>query len=188
LANEKSGSANWATFAGWSPGARSAVLAGFILLVGAVVALNLWRGPKNTATVAGVEITATQPPLVLPKGTDGVVFPNPVAAPGGAVTAINSTSKPSRKNVVAIFRPRQSLVARDFSLSSGSVVRHEESVATADVPAVFPIDTSYQSLKVSLDDGSGTWRIISLPTVSFGSQRVLATGSLSNQLSPKGVW
>jgi hypothetical protein len=188
LANEKPGSAHWATFAGWSPGGRSAVLAGFILLLGAVVVLNHWRGPKNTATIAGVEIPATQPPRVLPKGTDGVVLPSPVATPSVAVTTINSTSKPSHKNVVAIFRPRQSLVARDFSLSSGSVVRHEESVAAAEVPAVFPIDTSYQSLKVSLDDGSGTWRIISVPTVSFGSQRVLATGSLSNQLSPKGVW
>ena len=188
LANEKPGSAHWATFAGGSPGARSAVLAGFVLLLGAVVVLNHWRGPKNTATVADIVTPARQPPLVLPKGTDGIVLPNPVATPSVAVTAINSTAKPSHKNVVAIFRPRPSLVARDFSLSSGSVVRHEESVATAEGPAVFPIDTSYQSLKVSLDDGSGTWRIISLPTVSFGSQRVLATGSLSNQLSPKGVW
>ncbi len=188
LANEKLGSTHWTTFAGWSPGARIAVLAGFVFLVSAVVVLNDWRAPKNTAAVAVVEKSSTKPTLVLPKGTDGVVLPNPVATPNGAFTAVKSTSKTSHKNVVAISRPRQPLVAMDFSLSSSSVVRQEESVASAGVPAVFPIDTSYQSLKVSLDDGSGTWRTISLPTVSFGSQRVLATGSLSNQLYPKGVW
>jgi hypothetical protein len=189
LANGKPGSVHWFTFAGWSsPGARSAVLAGFILLVGAVVVLDHWRGSKNTATVAGVGNPATQPPLVLPKGSEGVVLPNPVTPPNGAVAIVNPTSRLSHKNVVAMFRPRQSLVAKDSSLLAGLVVRREESVATVEVPAVFPIDTSYQSLKVSWDDGHGTWRTISLPTVSFGSQRVLATGSLSNQLAPKGVW
>src|SRR6267142_2754506 len=110
LANETPGSAHWARFADWSPGARSAVLASFMLLVGAVIVLNHWRGPKNMATVAGVETPATQPPLVLPKGTDGVVLPNPAATPGVAVIAISSTSKPSHKNVVAMSRPRQPLV------------------------------------------------------------------------------
>src|SRR5258705_4756850 len=92
LANEKPGSAHWATFAGGSPGARSAVLAGFVLLLGAVVVLNHWRGPKNTATVADV-VTPARQPLVLPKGTDGIVLPNPVATPSVAVTAINSTAQ-----------------------------------------------------------------------------------------------
>ena len=187
LANEKPGSAHWFMFAQWSPGARGLVLAGFVLLLGVVVVLNHWRSPRNTATVARGENPATQPTLVLPKDTAGVVLPKPVAPANGAVAA-NSTPKPLHKTVVAVSKLRQPLLARDFSLSPASVVRQQESVATAGDPAVFPIDTSYQSLKVSLDDGNGTWRTISLPTVSFGSQRVSATGSLSNQLSPKGVW
>jgi hypothetical protein len=188
LANEKIGSFHWFTLVGWSPGARSAVMAGFIFLVGAVVVLNHWGGPKNSVPVAGLENQATKPTIALPKGTGGEASPNAVSTPKATLSALSSNSKPSPKNVVAASRPRQPLVARDFSLTSGSVVRREESVANAGVPAVFLIDTSHQSLKVLLDDGTGTWRTISLPTVSFGSQRVLATGSLSNQLFPKGVW
>ncbi len=50
---------------------------------------------------------------------------------------------------------------------------------------VFPIDASLNSLKVSLDDGRGNARTISLPGISFGSQRVVATGSQPQQ---KGLW
>ena len=55
---------------------------------------------------------------------------------------------------------------------------------TVDTAPVFPIEASLQSVKVSLDDGRGNARTISFPTVTFGSQRVLATG---NQLAPKEV-
>jgi hypothetical protein len=188
LANEKPGSVHWFKFAGWSLGARSVVLTGFIFLVGLIVLLNHWSGPKNSASVAGMQDQATKAMPVSPKVTEGVISPNPAIMPKGTVPARNSDSRPSPKNAMAALRPRQPLVARDFSLSSGSTVRREESVATERVPAAFPIDTSHQSLKISLDDGTGIWRTISLPTVSFGSQRVLATGSLSNQLAPKGVW
>jgi hypothetical protein len=54
-----------------------------------------------------------------------------------------------------------------------------------DTEPVFPIDASLQSVKVSLDDGRGNARTISFPTVSFGSQRVPATGY---QFAPKDVW
>lgn len=54
-----------------------------------------------------------------------------------------------------------------------------------DTAPVFPIEASLQSVKVSLDDGRGNARTISFPTVSFGSQRALATG---NQIAAKNVW
>lgn len=54
-----------------------------------------------------------------------------------------------------------------------------------DTAPVFPIEASLQSVKVSLDDGRGNARTISFPTVSFGSQRALATG---NQFASKNVW
>ena len=40
--------------------------------------------------------------------------------------------------------------------------------------AAFPINASYQSHSVSVDNGRGTSRTISLPSVSFGSQRTLS--------------
>ncbi len=55
---------------------------------------------------------------------------------------------------------------------------------TLDTAPVFEIEASLQSVKVSLDDGRGNARTISFPTVTFGSQRVLANG---NQLTPKEV-
>jgi hypothetical protein len=55
---------------------------------------------------------------------------------------------------------------------------------TLDPAPVFQIDASLQSVTVSLDDGRGNERTISFPTVTFGSQRVLANG---NQFAPKGV-
>jgi hypothetical protein len=48
-----------------------------------------------------------------------------------------------------------------------------------------PLDASLQSFKVSLDDGRGNARTISVPTISFGSQRMLQTG---NQFVPKRDW
>jgi hypothetical protein len=76
------------------------------------------------------------------------------------------------------------IAAVDFSNVGANVVSNTRSAA--DTATVFPIETSLQSVKVSLDDGRGNARTISFPTVSFGQQRVLTTG---NQFAPKdGVW
>ena len=53
---------------------------------------------------------------------------------------------------------------------------------------VFPIGASFQSIKVSFDDGSGSSRTISVPSVSFGSQRVLSPGSSSLLASARSDW
>jgi hypothetical protein len=49
----------------------------------------------------------------------------------------------------------------------------------------FPIDASPQMFTVSLEDGRGNARTISVPTISFGSQRIVQSG---NQVAPKRVW
>ncbi len=56
------------------------------------------------------------------------------------------------------------------------------------IDQTFPLDVSQPSFKVSLDDGRGTSRTISVPTVSFGSGRVLTPSMASNQFAPKGDW
>jgi hypothetical protein len=55
----------------------------------------------------------------------------------------------------------------------------------AGVSAAFPINSSVQSFTVSLEDGHGNAKTISVPTISFGSQRVVQTG---NQFAPKRDW
>jgi hypothetical protein len=61
--------------------------------------------------------------------------------------------------------------ATDLSATPAAVLRPTE---TATGSSVFPLGTYYQSLKVSVDDGRGSSRTISLPSVSFGSSQVLA--------------
>jgi hypothetical protein len=80
-------------------------------------------------------------------------------------------------------RGRRQTVAVDFSSQRAEVVTGLQPAESTQ--AVFPIDASLQSLKVSLDDGRGNSRTISVPTIRFGSQRMLSNG---NQFAPKGVW
>jgi hypothetical protein len=79
-------------------------------------------------------------------------------------------------------RNKRSIVAVDFSSERANVINGSQPVSMS---AAFPIDASSQSFRVSLDDGRGNARTISVPTISFGSQRMLQTG---NQFAPKGVW
>lgn len=51
--------------------------------------------------------------------------------------------------------------------------------------SAFPIDASPETFTVSLEDGRGNARTISVPTISFGSQRI---GQSGNQLAPKRGW
>ena len=80
-------------------------------------------------------------------------------------------------------RPGQRITSVAQSSTGANVVKLGQPVL--DTTPVFPIDASLQSVRVSLDDGRGNARTISFPTVSFGSQRVPATG---NQFAPKDVW
>jgi hypothetical protein len=73
--------------------------------------------------------------------------------------------------------------AVDFSSEGAEMIRATEPVG---VSAAFPIDgSSIQSLKVSIDDGRGNARTISVPTISFGSQRIVKE---ANQFAPKRDW
>ncbi|HYV82550.1 MAG TPA: hypothetical protein VE931_03485 [Pyrinomonadaceae bacterium] len=55
----------------------------------------------------------------------------------------------------------------------------------AGVSAAFPIEASAQPFTISLEDGRGNAKTISVPTVSFGSQRIVQGG---NQFAPKRDW
>ncbi len=90
------------------------------------------------------------------------------------------------KTLLANVRPKNTLATKDFSSLPAPVFRSDQSVASAVTFPIFPIGASYQSLKVSLDDGSGISRTISVPTVSFGSQRGLAGSPVTS--TSKGIW
>lgn len=77
---------------------------------------------------------------------------------------------------------------REMGATEARVLRPTDTMAATGSTTAFPIGASFQSLKVSLDDGRGTSRTISLPSVSFGSQRVLAQGSSPLLASARSDW
>jgi len=76
-------------------------------------------------------------------------------------------------------RPMSTVESSSFG---AEVIRGAEPVG---VSAAFPIDASLQPFRVSLDDGRGNARTISVPTISFGSQRFVQN---ANQSTAKRDW
>lgn len=68
-----------------------------------------------------------------------------------------------------------------------NTVRRDDFLAKSDTPAMFPLEAA-EPLRVSLDYATGGSRTISLPTVSFGSQQVVASGASMVKTSARTVW
>jgi hypothetical protein len=191
LRNEQPGHARFAV-GGLTFGFRSITLAVLVLVLGAAFLL---RGLRTQTQNPTDNLAGSSPVNVTSPTEQETLANNPrtVALAGNAATGVKDKNPvgPQRTQKTTR-RPRQTAArmdrttSKDFSSLPAPVVKREDSVANA---AVFPIDASYDSLKLSLDDSSGVSRTISLPRVSFGFQRVLA-GEPSSMLktSTKGIW
>jgi hypothetical protein len=148
-----------------------------VFLVGVVVVRNVMNRP------AAVNNVAQQPPTpVVPDVTPPSVKED--KKPQQAVAVLGEESPLIRKGER---RPRNDFRKRpmatiDSALSRAEVINDSQPV---DLSAAFPIDASNETFRVSLDDGRGNARTISVPTISFGSQRIVQN---ANQLAPKRVW
>jgi hypothetical protein len=159
-------------------GQRTAVIAtALVLIVAAVFVYRTFKNPNDAPqTVARQEAPAKAEPITAPE---------PQPSQGAVSTVVpqrseqTATTNPINKRPKA--RGRSAIVAEDFSGTGANVIRQTSSTSEH----IFPVDASQQSLKVSLFDGHGNPRTISLPTVSFGSQRVVPTTA---SFAPKGVW
>ena len=185
LANESSSAASPLNFIAW-PVLRRGFAAAALLVVlatGAVLVRNVLNRP------AASDDTAKQasPPAVreTPKPPE-VVTPNPPEKPKGEGVVVVSNRPPQgnrteRQRQVAInTRPMATV---DSSNLGAEVINGAKPYAYS---AAFPIDaSSLQSFKVSVDDGRGNAKTISVPTISFGSQRLMQN---ANQFAPKKVW
>ena len=155
-----------------------------VFATGAVLMRNVWNQPK---TEEGVVSTNNQP-VVTPEPPKQVETSSPKKEiednSGQPLLATNLEKRPqtikNERSLSSRATPR--LVAKDSSFTGAKVIRGEEPVSEFEA---FSLDASLDSFKVSLDDGRGNARTISVPTISFGSQRMLQT---SNQLAPKRVW
>jgi len=175
LANESNGFAS----AYW-PMARKGFAFAAMLLVFVVGGL-LVRNALNQPATSDVVANDVQPPVPQPANQAEVPAVNDAAK-----QLVAETQNPPRITVknerLPQIRPKRQLVAVDSALQRAEVLNGREPAGEFDA---FPLDASLQSFKVSLDDGHGNARTISVPTVSFGSQRMMQT---ANQYAPKRVW
>ena len=166
-------------------GQRTAVIATALALIVAAVFVYRNFANRNEAhqTVARNEVPANVLPISAPE-------PQPSQAVMSPVTGQEIASQPQQTETTNPIikrtktRSKSAIVADstlDFSGTGANVIRQTSTTSEH----IFPVDASQQSLKVSLFDGHGNSRTISLPTVSFGSQRVVPTTA---SFAPKGVW
>src|SRR5215213_1934882 len=178
LASEASSASFHLKSAYW-PFARRGVTVAAVLLVvatGVVIVRNVMNRPAEIMAVKDQPAVRSYIPIERP--TVAVNTPAEVSSGGpGKKRPQKIRSERSTQVTASNKRP---VATMDFSFERADVINGSVAASTA-----FPIDASLQSLKVSLDDGRGNARTISVPTISFGSQRVLQSG---NQFSPKGIW
>jgi hypothetical protein len=170
----------------WSMSQRSAAVATALVLLlgGALLVSQRIKRDTLAPSVAQNNEPLNPAPASSPKekstgaalgSTHDQHTPSTVGPPATETIAIKRTAGAPRH--------KRNTVAADFSSLQAPVIQGSETIGSND--SVFPVDASQQSLKVSLLDGRGNRRTISVPTVSFGSQRVVPTTS---SFAPKGVW
>ena len=183
LANEDTGS----TFLFWSNRYRTVAAALVVALIVGVsfVVYQMVRSKSTSVNVTssgtpGKNIAA---PQVTPQITR-VEEQKPQTA-GESMVA----KAPQFKNVIhkrglsSDSRPKRAMAVTELSSDRAPLVRDSKSEVSSE--AIFPVDASQRSLRMSLFDSRGNPKTISLPSVSFGSQRVVPTNASYAQ---KGVW
>jgi hypothetical protein len=175
LANESSG--NGLRVMQWSFASKGFAVATMMLLFvgGAVYVRTIINQPAERE----IAEHRTEPPQPAPKpvqndtqydSTPSIVFSNDA-----------SRSRPTNER-------RTSLNKKPTLATLDSAVERPPSFDPHRQSAIFQIDASnsLEPFKVSLDDGRGNARTISVPTLTFGSQRVLPN---VNESAQKGsVW
>jgi len=162
----------------WAIARRGLAVAAMVIVVvtGFVVVRDVMRQMENNGEVA------QKPQVQQPAKPDE---PTPVVKeekkPEQVVAGVTPVTIRKIRPTQADYR-KQPLSTKDVSSLGAKVLNGTE---PAGVSAAFPIDSSAQSITVSLEDGRGNAKTISVPTVSFGSQRIVQGG---NQFAPKRDW
>jgi hypothetical protein len=156
-----------------------------VLVVFGVGAALVWQRMQHQPPAPAVAVTPP-PQFQEPVRQEGPTWsshPSVAAHEMTATVADNKTPRRKPERSRSSGTPKRTVSTMEFSSERANVVSNTRSAI--DNVTVVPIETSLQSVKVSLDDGLGNARTISFPTVSFGSQRVLTP---ANQFAPKGAW
>ncbi|MBA3354703.1 MAG: hypothetical protein H0U18_01945 [Pyrinomonadaceae bacterium] len=201
LANERVDARAGFLFTNFTFGFPPLALATLVLVIGGVFTLRAWNASTTnsiavlteTPQATGPSTQREQPPLTEPEvraNAENLLLP---IAKDGAVEATRPARQPKKRGPlrsgVALLRNGRRLATREFSSTPAPVVKQEEAVASLESAPIFSIETSSQPLRLSLDYSGGVSRTISVPALSFGSERVLAGDGLSLvKNSPKGAW
>jgi hypothetical protein len=149
-----------------------------LLVVGAVVVRNVMNKPARVDNFAQQQPQKVIEPAPAPSaGKEEKKPEQTIAVANEDSPVIRKTDRRPRND----FRKRP-MATVDSALTPAEVINGAK---PASLSAAFPIDVSHQPFTVSLEDGRGNARTISVPTISFGSQRI---GQSGNQLAPKRVW
>lgn len=175
-------------------GLPSIALATLAFLVVAGVVLRVWQKPANN--VATVQTPSVNGPVIAAAQsssapTQGVSFSEGTNEELAANVA--SEGRPVKKqssqvvSPLAFLRNNRTIATRDFSSLPATVIKQEDAIASVEAP-IFQIEASSQPIRVSLDYAKGGPRTISVPALSFGSERVLTGEGSSMVRTTKGVW
>ena len=164
----------------WPFARRGLAVAAMVALfvIGVVVVRNMMNQSVP------VQNLAQEPAVHQPAKPDEVT---PVvkeeSKPEQAVASVNENEPPviRKGDRRRIEYRKRTLSAVDMASERAEVINGTTPV---NVSAAFPIDASQQTFRVSLDDGRGNAKTISVPTISFGSQRIVQNG----KFAPKRVW
>jgi hypothetical protein len=187
LAGEKAGNAHF-PLSNLSFAFRAAVVATLLVVFGSVAFFN-FKPSSNSALVSNnatpstnlVDVGALQPGAVVAPESLLATDVKPVAS--SQKGSVVQKRRVGPKSGALASAPRMGITEMG-SMPARLIKASEMNARVAD----YPIESSSQPMKVSLDNGRGSSRTISLPPVSFGSQRVLAQGAAPLMASARGSW
>ena len=186
-------------FGSRSFGMPAAALATLVFLLAAGFALRTLTPSDNGTTAGGTQTTVDQPSKVDQASTSNkqeTVAQNDdrtddaVTPPDTVSTTNGKGQRKERYRItqgIAPSRPGNRMATQEFSIEPAQVVKKDDAVASLETFPVFTVEASVEPLKVSLDYETGVSRTISLPTLSFGSQRALVPSGATVKTSSK-VW
>lgn len=195
LVGEKPGSArSLAPFGIGGLSLPSLTVAAMLLLVAAGFVLVGLRSRLENSSSAQKETRTTPTEVAKSGSTDVTSNSNADQTKVAGVKSPDQSAYPSGKRQGGSRQPGSASVGRSNrvvaldSASTGAPVLKRDQLVQTYPTSAFPIDAAYQSLKVSVDNGRGASRTISLPTVSFGSKQSLSQGNPPLVAAAREAW
>ncbi|HEV2861101.1 MAG TPA: hypothetical protein VGX48_08850 [Pyrinomonadaceae bacterium] len=161
-----------------------AAAAAFVFVVGLAAVLYYGRGPSAVRPVAQQEQPAANAPA-----------PAAAPSPSGPVGAERASVGAEIKKGTTLARPAVAPRRRELSrkeTAKAAVAETLDYTVRATPPSlIIPVGTSSDSMRVVVRNEDGSPRVVSVRSVSFGAQQLIASGQTATRPAAKskeGVW